>query len=42
MACHVGYGHRGLDDRFAKEAETELGLLVLPFEQSSLDRLGSP
>ena len=40
MAGDVGNGCCGVDDRFTKEAQTKLGFLAVPFEQSVMDRLG--
>ena len=41
MARDVSDGHRGVDGRFAKEVQTELGFLAVPFEQSPVGALGS-
>ena len=41
MAGDGHHCHRGLDDRVAEEVQAELGLLVVPLEQRSLDYLGS-
>lgn len=41
MAGDGYHSHRGVDDRIAEEVQAELGLLVVPLEQRSLDNLGS-
>lgn len=41
MAGDGHHCHRGLDDRIAEEVQAQLGLLVVPLEQRSLDYLGS-
>ena len=41
MAGDVSDRGRGLDGGVAKEVQTELGILAVPLEQSTLDYLGS-
>ena len=40
MARDVGHRDRGMVDRISKEVQEELGILVIPVKQRSLDCLG--
>ena len=40
MAGHAGHGGGGVDGRFPKEVQAQLGLLVISIEQCAVDRLG--
>lgn len=40
MAGDVGDGYRSVDDRLAKEVQTELGILAIHLKQRVVDCLG--
>jgi hypothetical protein len=40
MAGHASHRHRRLDGWLAAKVQTQLGLLAIPLQQRSLDRMG--